>query len=214
MNKASKILLTGIALLVLSATAEAATFDDVTPNNYFYVHVEELVTQGAIDSNKELFHPNDHLNRAEASKMLCYAAGLENTTYIVAPDEPNFSDVKTSDWFYESVACLYQASAINGYAGTDLFGPANPVTREEFAKMAMLVFGIPHYLPDENTFPDILPQTWSYEFIESMNFWSNINGYQDGYFHPQDPIIRGDAAVIIVQAQSPKITPQEYLDQS
>lgn len=46
-----------------------------------------------------------------------------------------FSDVKEGDWHAEAVLWAASVGVTMGYADTDLFGPDDPVTREQFATM-------------------------------------------------------------------------------
>jgi hypothetical protein len=108
-------------------------FLDITVENADCEYIDYLkrhkILQGYADGN---FYPDKEISRAEAVKVILIAKVLQYTSIkdVVNP----FTDVKTSDWFYNYVMVAYKLSVIQGYDdGT--FGPGNSITRAEFAKI-------------------------------------------------------------------------------
>src|SRR5207249_601992 len=88
--------------------------------------------------------------------------GTNTPTYTITPSGTptpgpcvmSFSDVRPSDYFYEAVQYLYCHGVIGGYPdGT--FRPWNAVTVGQAAKLEVLGFGIPIYVPPTPWFCDI-----------------------------------------------------------
>ena len=67
---------------------------------------------------------------------------------------PAFPDVPETHPYYEAVTDLASRGVISGY-GSGLFGPADEVTRQQFAKMIVLAGGYPVSEDDVCTFADV-----------------------------------------------------------
>src|SRR5205814_1052613 len=74
------------------------------------------------------------------------------STGTTTPCSMTFTDVQPSDYFYEAVRYLYCHGVISGYAG-NTFRPYNLTTRSQLAKIAVLAFGLPLYIPPTPTSP-------------------------------------------------------------
>ena len=116
------------------------TFDDVPPSAWFANYVEAAATLGIVTGYADaqgnligLFGPADTVNRAAATKMLVEAFDLEMTEDGVK----EYPDVSEGDWFYEYVLIAGQHEVVSGY-DNGRFGPADPVTRAQIAKMVVL----------------------------------------------------------------------------
>ena len=114
-----------------------------------------------------------------------------------------FSDVGTSDYFYEPVRYLYCHSVISGYAD-NTFRPYNLTTRSQLAKIAVLAFGLPLYTPPTPTFRDVPTTNPFYPYIETAYSRAIVSGYACGpgclEFHPGDNATRGQICKIVYLA--------------
>lgn len=79
------------------------------------------------------FGPGDKITRAEAAKILVRAFNLSTQSEVT----PTYSDVKEGDWFENYVMVVSQNGVMSGY-GNGKFGPSDPVTRSQMAKMLVL----------------------------------------------------------------------------
>jgi len=124
------------------------------------------------------------------------------TPVITATPCPiNFSDVQTTDYFYEAVRYLYCRGAISGYAdGT--FRPYNNTTRGQLSKIIVLAEGWSLYTPPSPTFSDVPATDTFYLYIETAHDRGIISGYADNTFRPGNNVTRGQLSKIIVLAQS------------
>lgn len=124
----------------------ATAFKDVPADQWFYSYVsiasKNKIFEGYRDAQGNLtgvFGPGNTVNRAEASKVLLLSAGVPE---MLTPGAP-FMDVASTDWFYPYVTSAYNWSILDGYKTaegklTGYFGPGDPVTRGQIAKIAVL----------------------------------------------------------------------------
>jgi hypothetical protein len=112
----------------------------------------------------------------------------------------NFSDVHTTDYFYEDVRCVYCLGAVSGYAdGT--FRPFNNTTRGQMAKIVVLALQIPIVTPTGTpTFNDVLEGSAFYEYVETAAANNIVSGYADGTYRPNNFVTRGQLSKIVVTA--------------
>ncbi len=198
-----------LSSLVVSTTAFAGTFNDVPADGYFYDAVETLVDLGIVDGARDNYDPARGLQRDEAAKLIVESAGLPADV----PAEGHFMDVPTTLWSYEPVETAYAHSVVNGYSDADgnltgYFGPADTVTRAQFAKMVVEAFDIPECVPGTPTFDDVSDTgTWYYTYVETAACNGIVMGYANGMFGANDVINRADGAVMIFRALDPTTLP-------
>ncbi len=111
----------------------------------------------------------------------------------------SFSDVRPTDWFYDSVRCLSCHGAISGYAD-HTFQPGNNTTRAQMCKIVVLAFAIPINTKGGPHYTDVAPRDPFYGFIETASNRGLISGYSDHTFRPGDNVTRGQLSKIVVNA--------------
>jgi hypothetical protein len=113
----------------------------------------------------------------------------------------SFSDVSSSDWFYEHVQWLVCNEIASGYSdGT--FRPYNNTTRAQLAKMVVRAAGWHLVVPDRPTFSDVPVDSPFYQYVETAVQHAAITGYTDGTFRPANNVTRGQLAKITVLARN------------
>lgn len=112
-----------------------------------------------------------------------------------------FSDVLTSEYFFDGVRYLYCMGAVGGYPD-NTFRPGNTNTRGQFSKVLVVMMGWPLLTPPTPTFSDVLPGSPFYSYIETAVAHGTVNGYGDGSFHPGDSITRGQLVKMTVLSQA------------
>ena len=134
--------------------------------------------------------------------------GYENPEMLEtpAPDivaDISFDDLDGYSWATDAISHLASKGVVNGKE-ENKFYPADNITREEYAKIIVLAFGL--YNEDAICdFVDVDAQSWSYKYIASMYEYGAINGYNDGSFGATKPITREEMAVMlyrVMQKQS------------
>jgi hypothetical protein len=112
----------------------------------------------------------------------------------------NFSDVHSTDYFYQSVSYLYCHGAISGYAdGT--FRPYNNTTRGQLSKIVVLAEGWSINTTGGPHFSDVPESNPFYQYIETAYNHSVISGYSDGTFRWGNNVTRGQLSKIVVSAE-------------
>ncbi|MEH7061662.1 MULTISPECIES: family 10 glycosylhydrolase [Bacillus] len=108
-------------------------FIDVNPSTYGYKEIAKAVELGIVtgkvnDSGQKYFEPNGVLTRAEMATILTRNYNLNGT------HSEEFSDVPKGYWAHSYIQSLAKNGIAVGY-GNGMFGPGDPLTREQFATM-------------------------------------------------------------------------------
>lgn len=107
------------------------SFADVGKSSWAYSYIETAKSRGVIlGYSDNTFAPDRRITRAEFATMIMRAFHLEQHV----EGAPHFSDVGTSDWFYDAVETAYFWSIVDGY-DTGFFDPNGLVNRAEMSKM-------------------------------------------------------------------------------
>ncbi|MDD5469298.1 MAG: S-layer homology domain-containing protein [Candidatus Peribacteraceae bacterium] len=143
-----------------------------------------------------------------------FRSGESGGTFVSVRDEGEIvelSDVPRSEWFARYVQDMADRRIITGYrdaAGTPrgLYGPADPVTVEQLAKISVLAAGV-----DQSKCPRAPKNgkamgTWSAQYIACAEHlgWSV---YQDGSVHPARSALRAEVVTTVLQAFNRKFDP-------
>lgn len=108
-----------------------------------------------------------------------------------------FNDLEGHEWAKEAVTHLKQAGIINGVSETE-FSPETNVTRAEFAKMVVLLYGF-HDSSNAKSFTDVSGNDWFKQYVDIASSMGIVNGYDDGSFGANENITREDLCVMIVR---------------
>ena len=103
-------------------------FADVSGSDWFYNDVRYVYEKGIMDgTGADRFSPNAPLTRAMIVTILYRMDGSPSVS-----GSSDFTDVAAGKWFAKAVAWAAANGIVNGY-GDSLFGPNDPVTREQLA---------------------------------------------------------------------------------
>lgn len=121
---------------------DAKVFQDVPADAWYAQVVDQAAKNGYMGgyAGTKLFGPNDKITRAQVACVLFNMAGGDYDTGNDNSDSSNygyvsFDDVKPGAYYAKAVAWAKDAGVVNGFAGTNNFGPDQVVTREQFACM-------------------------------------------------------------------------------
>lgn len=209
MKNLKRILSLVLAVLTVLGTATVAfaanvTFTDVSGHwAWTNGQIPYLVEKGVINGYKEsngtnTFRPEVAVTRAEFIKMLDETFGLTKEAAI------DFSDVKSSDWFYK----YYLRAKAQGYL-LNYGSKANPdgyITREEATALLVRYLDLPkNQKASTSTFTDYSKVTYFYKDYVLMAVSAGIiNGYKEDNgtytFRPQNTLTRAEALTVLYRA--------------
>lgn len=131
-----------------------------------------------------------------------------------APSSPvflsdTFSDVKSSDWYYEAVKYVYENSLMQGTGKN--FEPEVEMTRAMLVTVLYRAMA-PQKTPSKSSFSDIPDGMW---YSDAVN-WAAENGIVSGVsetrFEPDAPITREQLAIIMHRFSSEAISDTSSLE--
>ena len=115
---------------------------------------------------------------------------------FVARSEVPFSDIKTSDWYYNSVKYCTDNKIIYGTSDTT-FSPNNNLTRANLVTILWRMEGSPKSQEGQK-FSDVKSQEYYYDAVNWAGSKGIVNGYEDGKFRPNNNITREQLATILM----------------
>lgn len=119
---------------------------------------------------------------------------------VKAPAQAFYSDMDETHWAYQSIKFLTEIGVVVGFPdGT--YKPEIPVTRAEFASMAIKALGQESTnVHQEISFADINTDFWAYNIIEKAVYFNLIPDSKGQAFRPFDPVTRAEAIDLAVNA--------------
>ena len=117
-----------------------------------------------------------------------------------------FTDIKYDDYYTDALGWALDMGLIEGY-GNGRFGPDDPITREQMAKMLAFFVDLLHRGEEEGDAPQ--PATplaftdmtrispWAWEGVQKCVTLGLLTGHNDGNFKPRDWTTRGQVATIL-----------------
>ena len=109
-----------------------------------------------------------------------------------------FSDVGTTHRAQAEIYYLVQGGIVSGVTTTQ-YAPDRLVTRAEAAALLGRSLGL-NGEKRSTQFPDVSSSNFASGYIQQMVEKGIISGYNDGKFHPQDTLTRGQMAILISRA--------------
>lgn len=120
-----------------------------------------------------------------------------------AQDTPNvFGDIASYEWASEAINYLAKNNVISGKAN-GIFAPSDYITREEFAKIAVMAF-VGYTDANNSGFNDVGVDSWYAPYVAKAKETGLVTGIGDGTFGVGRCITREDIAVILCRAASLK----------
>ncbi len=125
------------------------------------------------------------------------------------PANAFYTDMDENHWAYQSIKFLTEVGVVVGYPdGT--YKPDIPVTRAEFASMAIKALGQESTnVTQEIHFDDITPEFWAYDIIQKAVYFDLIPDAKNESYRPFDSVTRAEAINIAVNALTTNQISQE-----
>ncbi|MBD3362889.1 hypothetical protein GF362_04175 [Candidatus Dojkabacteria bacterium] len=114
-----------------------------------------------------------------------------------------FPDVPESNQFYQYIMNLYEDEIISGYSN-GLYGPKDPVKRDQMAKFIVRAFNLEVDTTGEK-FPDVTNmQSELNQYVQTLKNLGIVSGYSDGNYYPGNPVTRGQVSKFVVETMRVK----------
>ena len=128
------------------------------------------------------------------------------------PASAFYTDMDENHWAYQSIKFLTEVGVVVGYPdGT--YKPDIPVTRAEFASMAIKALGQESAnVTQEIHFNDITPDFWAYNIIQKAVYFDLIPDSKGESYRPFDSVTRAEAINIAVNALTTNQISQQKAD--
>ncbi len=173
--------------------------------------VKQLYSLEILD-NPNNFKPNQYMTRAEFAKAIVLAGKIpieEDDGKKVNPrlkkntDEAQgipYSDVPENHPYYKYIEALYKTGVMTG-VGEQRFHPDDIINRAQAFTIFIRVLGFEGLAPnptgityfrDNDDIPD-----WARNSINVASYISLVEGDDYGYLHPNDPMTKAEAAVVL-----------------
>ena len=175
-------------------------FTDVHPDDWFYEAVMFVYQNNLMNgTSATTFSPNDATTRAQIATIFYRMAGspaVENTNpFTDVPYGPGTA------WYYNAVFWVQQNGIMQGY-GDNLFGPGDPVTREQ---LAMIFFNYAKFKGygttasgDLSGFTDAGEiSAWAQEAMKWAVGSGLMNGKGNGIIDPKGTATRAEVAAML-----------------
>ncbi len=119
-------------------------------------------------------------------------------TVVVLVNRSTFSDVPATYWASNSIDAMLATGVMDGF-GNGTFGPDQPVTRAEFAKMLTVALDLP--LPSRPpSFSDVPAGMWYSSYVAAVAQAGLMTGETATTFAPNAPVPREELAVLLMRA--------------
>ncbi len=131
--------------------------------------------------------------RAEIATIFARLLDLDVDSKITS-----YKDIKSNHWAIGYIEAVSKEGLMEGY-GHGIFAPDQAITRAEFATIIARYLSVERdstLLPIELHFNDIT-NNWAKSSIEEIYRFQIVDGYDDGTFRPDNPILRSEAVTMI-----------------
>jgi hypothetical protein len=188
-------LLTVVAFILILAfgvvsEAQAGTISSEMEGHWAQSTIQEMVKEGVISGYSDgTFRPDNNITKAEFATLIVKAFALE-------PGPGKVFEDTAGHWAKETISTANYHGLVSGYSDA-LFGPDDPITREQMAVMIANATGAG--AAGENiVFTDSAQiSDWAKEAVMKTAAAGLFTGYPEGTFKPQANATRAEAAVVI-----------------
>lgn len=170
--------------------ADKSQIKDI-PNNWAKQAVESAVENDLMTGYEGYVRPADDITRAEVSVIINKILASSNKA-----DISSFSDVNSSNWFYDAMAKIVKTGILSG-SGNQLM-PNKEITRQEAFSLLARIFGITN--GGESALEGFADKdevaSWAKGALAAMVEAGYVSG-NDGKLNPNDNITRAEFAQVL-----------------
>ncbi|MFS1517101.1 S-layer homology domain-containing protein [Bacillus sp. SCS-151] len=189
--------LVATAIGPVAASAESASFSDVSADHWAHMYITELANEGIINGFPDgTFGPQVELTRGQAAKLFQRALNLE-----VPEDLTSFDDVadSTDEELKEAAAAVKAAGIFKGSNG--VFGASDTLTRAQMASVLVRAFGLEANDEVEVTLTDLDLIDESHRENVAILFQNGVTtGKEDGTYDGSGSVPRANFAAFLYRS--------------
>lgn len=192
-----------LAAMMIMASAStvsfAAGFSDLSQASWAKATIEEWTQKGLVSGYPDgTFRPSNHITRAEFATLVQKAFDLKSEA------KSEFSDVASSDWYYDAVTTLASLGVVGGYEdGT--FRPAGHITRAEAAAIMTNLKKLNPNASAAEKFADYASMAdWAKGHVGAVVEAKFMGGYPDGTFKASNTITRAESVATLNNVINPE----------
>jgi len=168
-------------------------FTDLIVGTWYHEAVDYVLRNGLMSGyGGGLFGPDENLSRAQLAQILYSHAGRPAVT-----GANPFTDVAVGTWYANAVTWAAAQGIVGGY-GNGLFGPSDPITREQLAVMLWRYAGSPAATNKELHFADVGEAG---DYALNALRWAVekgiLSGYGNGQLNPTGLATRAQVAQML-----------------
>lgn len=188
-------------------TSSPALFKDLVSSHWAYGSVSAMVGYGILKGYSDgTFRPSNQINRAEFSKIMAMALGMEED---VSP-WPTFSDVTVDNWAYPYIETV--RNCMTGYSknGKIYFQPQSPALREDVAAAIVRAMGLENSIVDLSILDKFADKASINSSLKTLVAICVKNGFMQGTtkgFEPKKAITRAEASVLLKRLMETRFPP-------
>lgn len=179
-----------VGSLPAAYAADKSQIKDI-PDNWAKQAVESAVENDLMTGYEGYVRPADDITRAEVSVIINKILASSNKA-----DISSFSDVNSSDWFYDAMAKIVKTGILSG-SGNQLM-PNKEITRQEAFSLLARIFGITN--GGESALEGFADKdevaSWAKGALAAMVEAGYVSG-NDGKLNPNDNITRAEFAQVL-----------------
>ena len=185
----------GSAAIVAAPAVQSSTFADIASVPWAVEAINRLASIGVVKGTSEAtFEPGRSITREEFAAILYRGFGFDKVAV-----NGSFSDVNTSDWYYEPVMQLTCLGIING-VGDGSFGTGRTITRQDMAVMIYRAAATANaqFTAGGVSFADSDGIAgYAKTAVDALSGAQIINGVGNDMFNPMGNATRAEATVIL-----------------
>lgn len=157
----------------------------------------EIGPTSSLTPNERYFCVENTAARFTATSTAgCQIDGYYKTTGVAVDNTGTYFDVKSTDWFCSAVSYVSSKGLFSGTTAIT-FSPQLSMTRGMFVTVLYRLAGKPA-VSTASAFSDVgSPALYYYNAVVWADSNEVVTGYDDGKFHPDNPITREQMAVIM-----------------
>ena len=183
---------------------EVMDFEDMVPSDYWsFEALTNAVDTGLMQGASGKIRPYDEITRAEIVSIIINASGLGDLdTKDLTPyqaDISGFTDVVSTDWFYNQISMAYKLKLINGISSTEI-SPKSVVTREQVFTILSRFMSLDNINVDLSVLDSFVDfntvSSWAKPYAAAMVNAGYVSG-DNGYLNPRDAITREEFAQLM-----------------